>query len=311
MHKVNQKTVKAIPAILASMLSLVLALPVQAQGLSNAELSASSPSVAQLAIIIDDIGNSWQKGLDAIALPGNITFAVMPHRKHSIQLAERAGRLGKEVMLHAPMATMNNRELGAGALHENLGEKLFKLRLRFAIDNIPYVRGINNHMGSRLTTSTNAMGWVMDVLKEKQLFFVDSRTHANSIAFEQAQQYGLASAKRDVFLDHERTLDAVHRQFKLAVTIAKEYGNAIAIGHPHNVTLRYLEHVIPQLEQHHIETIFVSALLKTGNQSRPNTARYNLPKPQPDLDELFARLEKKRNLSLNQNNRKPESTVHN
>ncbi|WP_396588297.1 divergent polysaccharide deacetylase family protein [Bermanella sp. R86510] len=260
--------------------------------IANSPNIVSQPisSPARIAIIIDDIGNSLTRGLDAIALPGNITFAVMPHRKHSKTLAERAGRLGKEVILHAPMSNINKQTLGAGALYAELGEDTFKRRLLFSIDNTPYIRGINNHMGSQLTTSSQAMDWVMDVLKDKKLFFVDSRTHANSVAFERAQFHGLASAKRDVFLDHERTVSAIHKQFKLTVSIAQKYGSAIAIGHPYPETLTYLQHVLPQLAQHNIETIYVSALLQQGMSGRPQNASYDYYQPQPALDALFESL---------------------
>lgn len=244
----------------------------------------------KLAIVIDDIGNSYRKGLDAIALPGHITYAVMPHRKHSKTLAERAARLGKEVILHAPMATQNGRVLGAGALTPDLDEFTFKAKLRFAIDSIPYVSGINNHMGSLLTTQHTPMQWVMDVLQEKHLFFVDSRTHAQSVAYATALSAGVATANRDVFLDHEINIDRIHQQFKRALAIAEQYGSAIAIGHPHTETLAYLNHVLPQLDHSRVQLHYVSDLIKLGIKSRPDSARETRPIQSPTLDALVAKL---------------------
>jgi len=250
----------------------------------------AEPTPVRLAIIIDDLGNSLEKGLDAIALPGNISFAVMPHRKHSITLAKRAGRLGKEVLLHAPMSTINQRALGPGALHEGLNQQQFKDKLRYAIDAIPYVHGINNHMGSQLTTNAQYMLWVMQVLQEKGLFFVDSHTHPGSIAYQTALKTGVNSARRDIFLDNEPNIDHIHQQFKKALSIAQRYGSAIAIGHPYPSTLFYLKEVLPQLTGSQVELHFVSDLLKGGMQTRPLNASQTPSRPNPSLDQLVRQL---------------------
>lgn len=253
--------------------------------------SSALSSQGKIAIVIDDIGNSLRAGLEAIALPANITFAVMPHRKHSKMLAERAKRVGREVILHAPMSTQNGREIGAGALTQTMDERFFKNRLRFAIDSIPHLTGVNNHMGSYLTTQPEAMKWVMEVVKEKGLFFVDSRTHAKSVAYSTAKQMGLLTANRDVFLDHEINIESIHTQFKRTIAIARKYGSAIAIGHPHRATLTYLKHVLPQLEHSDITIHSVSELLEAGIQARPDSARESAPAITPNLDLLIHQLQ--------------------
>lgn len=251
-------------------------------------------SYAKLAIIIDDLGNSLRSGLDAIALPGPVSFAVMPHRKHSQTLAERAGRLGKDVLLHAPMSTQNGRKLGAGALRQELGEKAFKDKLRFALHSIPYIKGMNNHMGSLLTTQQKPMTWVMQVLEQEQLFFVDSRTHAQSVAFISAQQHGLKSAQRDVFLDNEIDLEHIHQQFKKALAIAQQYGSAIIIGHPYDESIYYLKHVLPQLKQSQVKLYSISDLLTEGVSTRSHGARASAPAHAPNLDQLLLQLTTKK-----------------
>lgn len=257
--------------------------------LSSTCLADTSGS-ARLAIVIDDLGNSLQAGLTAIALPADITLAVMPHRKHSKRLAERAGRLGKDVILHAPMSTINGLALGPGALNGSLAEIEFKTKLAFAIESIPYVKGLNNHMGSQLTTNPTAMNWVMQVLKEKQLFFLDSRTSAKSVGFSTAQAMGLPSASRDIFLDNETDIEHIHIQFKKALAIAEKYGSAIAIGHPYKTTLTYLQHVLPQISGTHVRVHRISELLQYGIQARPDSARESAPAKQPKLDDVIAKL---------------------
>lgn len=246
----------------------------------------SQANPARLAIVIDDLGNSLQAGLKAIALPADVTLAVMPHRKHSKRLAERAGRLGKDVILHTPMSNINGLKLGPGALNESLTESEFKDKLAFAIESTPYVKGINNHMGSQLTANSVAMMWVMEVLKEKQLFFLDSRTSAKSVGFSTAQSMGLPSAARDIFLDNDTDIEHIHIQFKKAIAIAEKYGSAIAIGHPYQSTLTYLQHVLPQIKGTHLSVIKISALLEHGIQARPDSARESAPAQSPELDAI-------------------------
>ena len=257
-------------------------------------ISTANPKSAlpKLAIIIDDLGNSLRSGLNAIALPGKVSFAVMPHRKHSQTLAERAGRLGKDVILHAPMSTQNGRKLGPGALTQDLGEKAFKDKLRFALRSIPYIKGMNNHMGSLLTTQQTAMTWVMDVLIQEQLFFVDSRTHPHSVGFISAQNQGILSAQRDVFLDNDINIDHIHGQFKKALAIAQQYGSAIIIGHPYDETIHYLNHVLPQLNKSQVQLHSISDLLKAGVTPRSHGARASAPAHAPDLDQLIESLRK-------------------
>lgn len=276
------------PLLSVSLLGLMASINAFA---NEPDLSTQPPSNARLAIIIDDLGNSLTSGLQAIALPGNVTFAVMPHRKYSKQLAERAGRLGKSVMLHAPMSTLNGRELGPGALDAEMNEAEFKTRLRFAVLSTPYIQGLNNHMGSALTTNPQAMDWVMEVAKEQQLFFIDSRTNANSVAYQRAQKAGIASATRDIFLDHQQDIDHIHLQFKKALAIAKRYGSAIVIGHPHPQTLFYLEHALPQLPLNNISLLSMPALLNSGVEKRPDSARESKPYESATLEQLISSLQ--------------------
>lgn len=260
---------------------------------SDAVTFTQAQPKAKLAIIIDDIGNNLKAGLNALNLPGQITYAVLPHRRHSQDLANRAARLGKEVMLHAPMSTLDGRFIGAGALSDELNEKQFKDRLRHAIHSIPHISGMNNHMGSSLTQNAQAMNWVMEVLREEHLFFVDSRTTAETVAFTIAQQSGISSATRDVFLDHQVTTEHIHQQFKRAIAVAKKYGSAIAIGHPHKATLNYLNRMLPELAGLNVELISAGHLIAKGIESRPLPSGFAAPIQAPNLDVLVKYLAQK------------------
>jgi polysaccharide deacetylase 2 family uncharacterized protein YibQ len=164
-------------------------------------------------------------------------------------------------MLHAPMSNLRQTKLDPGGLTADMTRDEFIRTLRHNIGAIPHVIGINNHMGSYLTQLHAPMNWLMTELKHQQLFFIDSRTSADSQAWEVAQQHGLSSHKRDVFLDHERESDAIEKQFERMVKLAKRRGSALAIGHPYPETLTVLERLVPQLRRQGIELVTIERLL--------------------------------------------------
>jgi hypothetical protein len=130
------------------------------------------------------------------------------------------------------------------------------------LSNIPHVQGVNNHMGSRLTEDKEIMNLILKELKKKDLFFIDSKTSPNSIAYREAKRLGLKCGERDVFLDNEINLDYIKGQIRLLAKIALREGQAIGIGHPHSLTARALKESIPELENQGIEFVLVSELLK-------------------------------------------------
>lgn len=216
-----------------------------------------------LAIIIDDIGYNLTLGKRTTDLPGNFTLAVLPFTPHGTQLAERAHQRGKEVMLHAPMSNRHNYPLGRGALVMDMNRADFLNVLRQNLASIPHVKGVNNHMGSLLTEQATPMAWLMDELQRQQLYFVDSRTSAQTQALNMAQKIQLPSRKRDVFLDDKRDADAIRQQLLRAFELAQQQGSAIAIGHPYPETLSLLEQLQPLLKQYRVELVPASALMPT------------------------------------------------
>ncbi|MBU2885799.1 divergent polysaccharide deacetylase family protein [Gilvimarinus agarilyticus] len=220
------------------------------------------PTRAKLAIIIDDVGYNRALGERTARLAGAYTLALLPHTPHSHYLAELTHRQGKEQILHAPMENMAGLALGPGALTLQMSRAEFTASLRKSIAHFPHIVGLNNHMGSALTREPQPMGWTMSEARRAKLYFVDSRTTAQSVAHQTAQAYGLASAKRDVFLDHEIDREHIHRQLLLAVQRAKTQGHAIAIGHPYKETLQVLEQVSEQwYAEQGVELVSASALV--------------------------------------------------
>ena len=223
-------------------------------------------SKPRIAIIIDDIGYNLALGRRTIALKGAITLAVLPHTPGAVKLAKEGYAAGKEIMLHAPMSNKNDRALGPGALTPNLDKEEILSVLRGNLEAIPHVHGVNNHMGSELTTLETPMQWVMEELHNRKLFFIDSLTNSQSVALKVARQYGVTSAKRDIFLDHVQTEEEIERAFKRTIQTAKKQGYAIAIGHPYPETLTVLERNLPHLEELGVRLVTISEIILLRNQ---------------------------------------------
>jgi polysaccharide deacetylase 2 family uncharacterized protein YibQ len=230
---------------------------------------AGAREPVRIAIIIDDLGNNLALGRAAVDLPGALTYSVLPWRPHSAEIAARAHSAGKEVMLHLPMQTTDGRALGAGGLHMNMSRAEFAEQVRTSLAAIPYVSGVNNHMGSLLTQHPAAMRWLMeDLACFDRLYFVDSRTDVRTVARRYARAAGLSNAQRDVFLDNQRDAAYVREQLKRLVAKARLRGSAIGIGHPYPETLSVLAEELPALAKQGIQLLPVSRLVERERNDR-------------------------------------------
>lgn len=226
--------------------------------------SAAKPDPAYLTLIIDDLGQNPARDSRTLALPGPVTLAIMPDTPHATEFAHQAHKAGKTVILHMPMDPAT----GPYAWHPELPLTELENRLNAALLKVPYAAGINNHMGSRMTAQPVAMGWLMAELQRRHMFFVDSRTSARTVAAAQAQKIGLASVSRDVFLDDERTAEAITRQLHIGIELARRQGSAVLIGHPYPVTLDVLERELPRLKAQGIEWIDLPSMISVrGNKA--------------------------------------------
>ena len=230
---------------------------------------ASQPSApgerapsARLAIIIDDLGYDRAAAGALFALPFPLAFSVLPNLAHSGDIAEEAHRRGYQVMLHLPMESNGDARREAAELRVGMTPAEATRLLAEMLETVPHSAGANNHQGSLATADAQLMAAVMSALRERQLFFIDSRTSTATLAYEAAVRAGVPSAFRNVpFLDDTPTPEAVRRQLALAIRHARQQGFAIAIGHPHPATLEALEDVLPQLEAQGIHLVFPSELV--------------------------------------------------
>ncbi|MDT8427890.1 MAG: divergent polysaccharide deacetylase family protein [Pseudomonadales bacterium] len=240
--------------------------PLSRQAQPQSQTQAQNPNQAQnppqIVLILDDIGNNLELGQRAVQLPGQLTYAVLPHTPHGRTLANLAQAAGKEVMLHMPMSNLARQDPGPGQLDSLQDPATFSATLLAALESIPHVRGLNNHTGSALTTDRQAMDQVMTLLQQRGLYFVDSLTTASSIAATTATAHGVPNLTRNVFLDNDPTAESIAFQFQRLLQIARAEGHAIGIGHPYPETLAYLETALPDLAATGVELITASNLLR-------------------------------------------------
>jgi polysaccharide deacetylase 2 family uncharacterized protein YibQ len=222
-----------------------------------------------VALIIDDLGDRLRDGQRAIALPGQVTYSILPQTTYSRRFAELAHRQGKEVMLHQPMQAMVDRPMGPGGLSIHMTRGDFVSTLRANLASVPHARGLNNHMGSLLTRHPGQMGWLMEELRQQDgLFFVDSTTTSQTVALKVALEHQLPGLRRNVFLDHDRNEAVIRQQFARFTAQAKAIGSSVAIAHPYPETLLVLEEMLPTLTEQGIDLIPVSALISQRNERR-------------------------------------------
>ncbi|MEI9885029.1 MAG: divergent polysaccharide deacetylase family protein [Rhizomicrobium sp.] len=203
---------------------------------------AAAPPVKnpKIAVVIDDLGADLAHTDRAIALPKPVTLSFLPYADATPWLSASAARAGHEILVHMPMEAEGEHNPGPQALTVALTAGEIQRRLVAALRRVPDAIGINNHMGSRFTVDRAALIPVAEELGRRHLFFFDSRTTAATEVVAVAHAFGVASAGRDVFLDDEQTAGAVDAQLKALEARARVQGIAIAIGHPHDVTLSAL-----------------------------------------------------------------------
>ncbi|GGY88313.1 hypothetical protein GCM10011613_36700 [Cellvibrio zantedeschiae] len=240
-------------------------------GLNEFTFASPANTEARLAIIIDDIGYNQTQSERAARLKGAFTLSVLPFTPHGLSSAKLAHNQGKELMLHLPMSTINNMPVGKGGLVSGMEKTAFLTTVRQDLDSLPHIQGVNNHMGSRLTQEAEPMQWLMSELRPRGLYFVDSRTSAQTKALDIASHFQVPSLKRDVFLDDLNETKAIQYQLNRALQFARQRGSAVAIGHPYPTTLSVLEQVQPLLSAQGVKLVFVSQLLTPAtHKETPN-----------------------------------------
>jgi len=195
----------------------------------------------RISIVIDDLGDNSIIARKLLKLPATVTVAILPHTPHAKLISNLATKQGHEIIMHLPMEAFTRPDLlGPGALMSSMDEKAFNRVFKNSLESIPNAVGFNNHMGSLLTEDAEKMSWLMSMAKSQSIFFLDSKTSESSIAENIANQLGVPTIGRDIFLDHKSKHNSLAKQLERAKFIARKTGQAVLICHPYPETIDFL-----------------------------------------------------------------------
>lgn len=226
-----------------------------------------------VAVVIDDFGNGMDGTSEMLKLPIQITAAIMPFMPTTKQDAEEAHRLGHDVIVHMPMEPNKGLKkwLGPGALTTDLSDEEVRKRVEDAINDVPYAIGMNNHMGSKVTSNERMMRIVLGVCKERGLFFLDSRTSYKTVVPKIAAELQVPIVSNDVFLDDVYTVQHISKQIGVLRKHLQSHVSCITIGHvgpPGKKTASVLQQSIPVM-QTSVQFVKLTALIRGGSMNDP------------------------------------------
>jgi len=226
------------------------------------QATTEEPPPGRLALVIDDLGRSLAHVDRLAALGVPVTGAVLPFEPRSEAVARSLERHGLEVLCHLPMEPATaGVDPGPGALTRGMGAEQLRAATRRALAAVPGAVGANNHMGSAFSADAGSMRPVLAELAERDLLYLDSRTGPGSVAYRLARALGIPSAERDVFLDGPGDTGSIDQRWRQLLAGARVEGAAIAIGHPHETTLRFLERAVPTAVEEGYEFVPLSYLV--------------------------------------------------
>lgn len=219
----------------------------------------------KVALIMDDMGYSLDALYDVLSLQKPVTVAIIPYSPLGTQTAQIAHQSGLEILLHLPLESINNEEDYngiQGIIRTNMSEQEITDIVDNDLNQVPYIAGVNNHMGSAVTPSEPMMRTILEKLKEKNLFFIDSRTTGKTVAYDVARQMNIPTAQRQVFLDTETGEEYVREKLFELFTLAQKRGEAVGICHPLPNTLKVLKEYFFLAEAFDVKPVFVSELVR-------------------------------------------------
>lgn len=221
----------------------------------------SSGAAPRVALVIDDLGRSVHdlERLRALGVP--LTYAVLPFEPRTPEVVAALRDRGAEFLLHLPMEPANGADPGPGALTSAMDDAELAAATARALDAVPGAAGVNNHMGSAMSPRREAMAVVLRVIDGRGLYFLDSRTSAETAGYEVARELGMPAAERQVFLDNERDPAAIREQFRRLLEIARERGSAVGIAHPYPETFESLAAAVPEARAAGIEFVTAGSVL--------------------------------------------------
>lgn len=217
----------------------------------------------KIAIVIDDLGYDRPIAQEFIDFQAPLTLSFLPQAPHAKEMALLAREKGKETLLHLPMEPLDypGTNPGPGALLLSMSSNEILQIINNDFNNFPFVRGANNHMGSRFTENREKMAVVLESLKKRDLFFLDSLTTAHSVVPSLAEDLGVKYLQRNIFLDNEVAEEPIRQQLEKLIQVAQARGFAVGCGHPYPVLLQVFREQFPDLKNK-VEIVSLSKLVK-------------------------------------------------
>ncbi len=220
----------------------------------------------KIAIIIDDIGYQLGPVEELLKVEAPIAFAILPYCPHSLAAAEIIHGAGREVLLHLPMEPLDPAiDPGQGALFRSMEVSEIKQRLASSLEAVPYVTGVNNHMGSAFMEDEAKLSVVLQMLAERGLFFIDSRTTPRSRAGVLAEKIKLRFGARRLFMDNDQDRQTIFNRL-MSLGDKKDRDSLIVIGHPYRTTVGALQDALPLLQAQGIAIVPPSELVGISGQ---------------------------------------------
>lgn len=220
--------------------------------------------ITKLSIIIDDFGYFSGELLEKfLSLDKNISFSILPELPYSQEVMQKAYNQGRETIIHIPMEPISypQNDPGKNAIFANLSEKKIEKRVKKYIKNLPLCIGANNHMGSLAMQYRNVVTPVLKVLKENNLFFIDSRTTPKTIGYELAQEIGIPTYMIDFFLDTGTYSDRVSTKTKRLLELAKTQNEIVVISHCTLKSLKELKQILENIEDKNFKLVPISEIV--------------------------------------------------
>lgn len=214
----------------------------------------------KVAIIIDDLGNNFSLDKEIEEIPADLTLAILPFRDDTERVAQFfKGK--REIILHLPLEPISKDQREEGMILTEMEKEEIEEIFRKALEEVPQAVGVNNHKGSLFTSKEEEMKFLLSLIKEEDLFFVDSFTSGDSLGFLLSKEKGIETKRRDIFLDNSRDKEDIREELYRLVSLAKEKGEALAIGHSFRETITVLKEEIPDLKDR-VDFVEVSKILE-------------------------------------------------
>jgi polysaccharide deacetylase 2 family uncharacterized protein YibQ len=236
------------------------------------EQEVSTEESYRVAIVIDDLGENYGSFEELSSMNVPFTYSILPFQTHSIRIADAVNSRKGEVVLHLPLEPWNSSQhaINHGTLLTSMSEDQLHAQLERNINALPHLSGVSNHMGSKFTENQEKMKTVLQAVKEKGLYFLDSRTSDKTVGYALAKEMHIKTAQRNLFIDNDHNQLSAEQQLQKIPRLAKKNGgHLIAIGHPYRSTITALKKCVPLLQEQGITVVPLSQLLNENREAHP------------------------------------------